>query len=662
MAVEERQYGLWDSPIPLDLLCQNAVTLEAARACRKTAKLYILEGRSDGRNVIVELDGDGSVSRDVLPAPYSVGTKVHEYGGAGFVLDSDLGTIFFSDLGDRGVYSLNLETGEVESIIEHDGWRFADFSLHPSGLLAAVRERHDLENDTPETVVNELVLIHTRDGKLSTLVSGSDFYSHVRFSLDGSRISWLEWQHPEMPWTGSRLFAASFNAANGAVDGIRLVAGSGRGRSISQPRWGPDGTLFFADDVSGVWQIYTFRKDDENAHRLHIHGLEGVEHAGAEFRLGTCTYLPMSKDKLMLTYHDQAIAHFVIVDIPTGKPTSIPLPIVEAPVDAVSQINKQEFLIIGNLREGPTSLYHVDISANTSPVSTLLRQTLNFTDLKPYISLARPLTSPRTTGSYRQGSVQSFLYLPYNPSYTAPRSTLPPLLAIAHGGPTGHYKPSLDLSVQYWTSRGYAVALVNYAGSTGYGLAYRTLLDGRWGDIDAADTASVALHLAARGVVDRSRLGVYGLSAGGFIVLKTLCDAPAVWAAGVSLFGVSDTKAFSAATHKFEHHYADRLLFGDGGLAGDEQDAVHRDRSPLFHAGSVRAATLIQQGDQDTIVVPQQALDMEAALRKEGKVKDLELEMFAGEGHAFWRGQAQRRMITSQERWWRKFLLRHEAL
>ena len=244
-----------------------------------------MEGRSNGRNVLVEIDPTGN-SHDVLPEAYSIATKVHEYGGAAFELDYNRDLVFFSNQPDQGLYSLDLKTSKVNCIAHHNGWRFADFDVHPNGSVVAIREIHDVDDDRPTKVVNELVLAHLETKEVKPLVSGADFYSHAKFSPDGKQMCWLEWMNPEMPWTGTRLFVAPFDQEKGTIGERELIAGTGRGRSISQPRWGVDGTLFFADDQTGFWQLYLLRPGEHTPEKLNIAGLEKVEHAGSEMRLG----------------------------------------------------------------------------------------------------------------------------------------------------------------------------------------------------------------------------------------------------------------------------------------------------------------------------------------------------------------------------------------
>ena len=250
---------------------------------------------------------------------------------------------------------------------------------------------------------------------------------------------------------------------------------------------------------------------------------------------------------------------------------------------------------------------------------------------------------------------------PLNPKFVGPKGTLPPLILYMHGGPTIHVGPGLNMAWQYWTTRGYAYAAINYAGSSGYSRAYQQLLDGQWGVADIADAASCVEHLASAGLIDKTRVGVTGGSAGGYACLQALCTYPNTFAGGVSLYGISDVKTLIQDTHKFESHYADRLLFGtNADLSDEEMERIIRARSPLHHAERIKAALLLLQGSEDTVVPPNQAQRIIDAIKKQNG--DVKAVFFEGEGHGFTKAANIERSILEQERWWHKSLVRDMKL
>jgi dipeptidyl aminopeptidase/acylaminoacyl peptidase len=188
-----------------------------------------------------------------------------------------------------------------------------------------------------------------------------------------------------------------------------------------------------------------------------------------------------------------------------------------------------------------------------------------------------------------------------------------------------------DIVVQYFTSRGFALAAVDYAGSTGYGRAYRRSLWGQWGVVDAQDCADAARFLANGGQVDGTRMAVRGTSSGGLTALNALADG-GTFAAAASWYGVSDLCALAASTHDFEAHYLDRLV---GPLPGYR--ATYEARSPVGRADEINGAVLLLQGLDDRVVPPAQAERLHSALLARGG--RCTVRFFEGEGHGFRRAE-----------------------
>ena len=193
------------------------------------------------------------------------------------------------------------------------------------------------------------------------------------------------------------------------------------------------------------------------------------------------------------------------------------------------------------------------------------------------------------------------IYPPTSPDHEGPAGERPPLLVLVHGGPTGSVRTQLQLAVAYWTSRGFAVADVDYRGSTGYGREYRHRLHGAWGILDVEDCVAVARHLADADRVDPDRLAIRGSSAGGFTVLAALTFHD-VFTAGASRYGIGDLAALAADTHKFEARYLNRLVG-----RWPEDEAVYRERSPIHHVDRLSTPLLLLQGSEDAVVPPAQA-------------------------------------------------------
>jgi dipeptidyl aminopeptidase/acylaminoacyl peptidase len=452
------------------------------------------------------------------------------------------------------------------------------------------------------------------------LGSGSDFYATPELSTD-SRLAWVEWDHPAMPWDATRLLVGTFDGR--ALTDVEQVAG-GPAEAATQPRWTPDGTLVFASDRTDWWNLYSWRGGDVRA--LHPAAAEFV---GPMWRLGQQPYAVVDPDRLLVTSTTTGREALALLDLATGALTGLAPPGATA-VSVSCDAEHAAALLLSVDR--PPRLATLDLADGQW---TEVR-TASETRLDPeVVSLAEPVS-----WDSEQGPVHGWYYPPRNGSHTAPADTLPPMITLSHGGPTAYSGPHFALSVQYWTSRGIAVLDVNYGGSSGYGRAYRERLRGRWGLVDVADCAAGAVAMGEQGRADPARLAIAGGSAGGYTTLRAL-TATDVFTAGISLYGVGDLEALAKDTHKFESRYLDRLV-GPYPEAAD----VYRDRSPIHHLDQLSAPILLLQGADDKVVPPNQAEAMAAAARAKGL--PVALIVFDGEGHGFRRAENIRASIEAQ--------------
>jgi dipeptidyl aminopeptidase/acylaminoacyl peptidase len=256
--------------------------------------------------------------------------------------------------------------------------------------------------------------------------------------------------------------------------------------------------------------------------------------------------------------------------------------------------------------------------------------------------LARYFTGVESVEFPTEGTRTAFalFYPAFNPDYQPPEGDLPPLVVTCHGGPTAAASSTLDLRVQYWTSRGISVLDVNYGGSTGFGRAYRLRLDGNWGIVDVDDCVNGARHMANLGRVDGSRCAITGGSAGGFTTLAALTFRD-YFRGGGSHYGVSDLAALARDTHKFESRYLSSLV----GPYPERED-LYRERSPIFHAERLSVPVIFFQGEEDRVVPPDQAETMVEKLRQKGL--PVGYFLFAGEQHGFRKAENIKRTLDAE--------------
>ncbi|MEX0642565.1 MAG: S9 family peptidase [Pirellulales bacterium] len=597
-------YGSWRSPITTQMLVQGAVRF--GDMCVDGDTLYWVEVRpqEEGRYVIVRRTPDGKID-DVLPAPFSARTLVHEYGGGAMLAAG--GSVYFSNYADQQLW--RIKPGEAPQAITAEGkLRFAD-SAHdkPRNRLIAVCEDHTAGSNEP---VNRVVAVDLANGKVTTLVEGADFYSTPRVSPDGRQLAWVSWNHPNMPWDDTELFVATFDEA-GALGPSRRVAGELE-ESVFQPAWSPDGTLYFVSDRTDWWNLYAER-DGEIVPVLPMEAEFGVP----QWVFGSATYGFEQDGHLVARFVRGGKWEIMRIEPRTGKHESLKLPY--SHVSSIEIGRGVAFATAGS-PTSPETLIAMDLaSGKVTPirVNTTLKADPGYT------SIPEAIEFPTDGGK----TAHAFYYPPTNRDYRAPAGEAPPLLVMIHGGPTSATSDQYRPTIQYWTSRGFAVCDVNYGGSTGYGREYRNRLRDGWGVVDVADAANAASFLAKSGKADPTKLIIRGGSAGGYTTLACLAFRKE-FRCGASHYGISDLALMVADTHKFESRYLDRLV---GLYPQDER--IYRERSPIHHLDTFNRPVILLQGLEDKIVPPNQAEVILESLKKKGV--PVAYVPFAGEQHGF---------------------------
>jgi dipeptidyl aminopeptidase/acylaminoacyl peptidase len=610
-------YGSWESPITPDFIASAVIGLGQIALDGDDTYWTEMRPAEGGRYVLVRHTPDGGTA-DVNPAPFNARTRVHEYGGGAYAVAG--GTVYFSDFQDQRLYRQR-PGGEPEPITPEAGLRYADGVVdRRRGCMICVLEDHTASD---REAVNSLVRLKLDgSGEMETLVSGNDFYASPRLSPDGSRLAWLTWNHPNMPWDGTELWVAEL-LGDGSLGRAQRVAG-GVDESIFQPEWSPGGVLFFVSDRSDWWNLY----------RWHSGTVETVLPMDAEFGLpqwvfGMSTYAFESASRIICTYTRQGVWHLASLDTASGR-----LDDIETPYTYVTGIRAAPGRAVF-LAASPTEfLAVVQLDLVTGQWAVLRRA--SETSLDPgYLSTAEPVEFPTELGT-----AHAFFYPPHNRDHVAPPGERPPLLVLSHGGPTGATDAALNLRVQYWTSRGIAVLDVNYGGSTGYGRQYRQRLNGQWGVVDVDDCVNGARSLVEAGRVDGQRLAIMGGSAGGYTTLAALAFRD-LFKAGASYFGVSDLEALTQETHKFESRYLDGMV----GPYPQRRD-LYLERSPIHHVAGLSCPVIFLQGLEDKVVPPNQAELMVEALRAKGI--PVAYVPFEGEQHGFRRASSIKRALEAE--------------
>jgi len=584
--------------------------------CIDEGALYWSEVRpaERGRSVIMR-QKDGVVE-ELLPAPYSAKSRVHEYGGAAFIASG--GTLYFSNFRDQHLYSLSPD-GEISELTRANCKRYADLVSDSSrGLLYAVEEDHCSPHGV---VVNRLVKVDLRTKESEVIHEGCDFYGMPTLHPEGTHLAFITWNHPHMPWDGSTLWMGGLSS-EGSLVSLRRVAG-GDNESIFQPQWSSDGILYFVSDRTKFWNIY----------RIVMGEVEPCCAMSAEFGqplwvLGVSRYGFLPSGDIASIYTVNATDALGILNPEEKKLTKLSLPLSS----------------ITHLKVHQNRLYFV--GASPAEVPTLMCFDLDTialerirgsreTSLDPsYISIPREVEFPTGDGN----TAFALFYPPKSDLFCC--AERPPLIVKSHGGPSTHANSALDLEIQFWTSRGIAFLNVNYGGSTGYGREYRERLKGSWGNVDVNDCSNCALYLVEQESVDPRRMAIRGSSSGGYTALAALTFKN-VFSAGASYFGISDLELLTQDTHKFESHYLDYLI---GPYPKQKERYVSC--SPIHHLRALSCPVILFQGSEDRVVPPSQSQVLFEALKK-NKIPVAYI-LFEGEGHGFQLAQNIKRSFEAE--------------
>ncbi|CAM6087845.1 unnamed protein product [Calypogeia fissa] len=628
----EAAFGSWKSPITADLVSGASLRL-GGKALDSHGRLLWVEGRptESGRYVLVSGGSEvGAAPVDITPPGFSIRTTVHEYGGGAFTVVDD--EVFFSNYKDQRLYKQRLSGDQTPIPLtpKYDGKvvRYADGVLDKQhDRFITVREDH---RQTGREAVNEIVAIQINGDPNSepvVLLKGNDFYAYPRLSPDGKKMAWLEWSHPNMPWDHTTLWIGEMSPAGDVVNRICVAGGTEDIiEAPSEPRWSPQGELFFVSDrKSGFWNLYRWiseKKEVEPLYPLDAEFTRPLWNFGNTSLAFVQSGEVALENSVVLTYRQRGISYLGLLNLSTRSFSKIETPF----FDITGLTTEGEHVYIsGGSAFHPISVVKINLLKNDKGEHeySVLWSSLSVDTgkYKDYISV--PEVIEFQTKVEGQTAFANF-YPPTNGDFKAPAGEKPPLLVRSHGGPTSEAKTTLDFAIQYWTSRGWAFADVNYGGSTGYGRAFRERLYNSWGIVDVNDCSSCAEFLAKEGKVDSKRLCIDGRSAGGYTTMAALvfCDT---FTAGASLYGLSDLTVFVTETHKFESRYLDSLI-------GKDSEALYN-RSPINFLDKMSCPIILFQGLEDKVVPPNQARLVYDAVKAKGL--PVALIEYEGEQHGF---------------------------
>ncbi|XVE94834.1 hypothetical protein REPUB_Repub02eG0044000 [Reevesia pubescens] len=622
-------YGSWESPITADVVSGSSKQL-GGTAVDSQGHLFWLESRpsESGRVVLVkEAEKPGDEPIDITPKEFSVRTTAQEYGGGEFRISGD--TVIFSNYQDQRLYKQSISSKDscpVPITPDYGGpvVSYADgfFDSRFARYITVMEDRR-VSSINATTTIAAVPLDNGNIQEPKVLVSGKDFYAFPHLDPKGERMAWIEWNHPNMQWDKAELWVG-YISENGDVQKRVCIAGCDPKvvESPTEPKWSPTGELYFITDrKNGFWNLHKwvesknevlplYSLNAECARPLWIFGMNSYEFIKSE----------VEKTLIACSYRQNGRSYLGILDDVQGSISLLDIPFTD--IDNITSWNNYLY-VEGASAFHPSSVAKVTLDGhkvNVVDFKIVWSSSPESLKYESYFSLPELIEFPTVVPGQ---NAYAYYYPPSNPLYQASQEEKPPLLLESHGGPTSETRGILNLSIQYWTSRGWAFVDVNYGGSTGYGREFRERLLGHWGIVDVDDCCSCARFLVENGKADVERLCITGGSAGGYTTLAALAFKD-TFKAGASLYGVADLSLLRAEMHKFESHYIDNLV-------GSEKD--YFERSPINFVDKFSCPIILFQGLEDKVVPPDQARKIYQALKEKGL--PVALVEYEGEQHGF---------------------------
>lgn len=590
-------YGLWSSSITPELISQ-AIRLQDVQWAKDGKTLTWCQSHSGKSSIFAKPAGEAPLNLTGTSNPAGgVG-----YGGGEYAAGSDF--VIFAEKDGR-LYRRSIGAGKSEAITPAFG-NPASPTISPDGKWVVFVHTYEGQD--------VLGLVDTR-GKTwpDKLVSGSDFYMQPTWSPNGKALAWVEWDHPNMPWDGTRLLFALLNGDRPSVIEVHQLDG-GKEVPVFQPEFSPDGRYLSYLTNKGEFDQLVVLDLDTGEKRMLVEDTFLLRPAWVQ---GLRTYA-WNPDSQVIYYIESRDASSCLkcVNLNTTSREKIDL----EDYDNFNQISVSatgNVAVIAQSSKIPARILFWE-NGKTKIIARSQSESIHPDDLP----IPQPIEWKSSDGDHVYGTY----YPPTNRHYTA--EGLPPVVVYIHGGPTSQVTIGYDLDAAFFTSRGYGYFAINYRGSTGYGRAYMLALRQRWGELDTQDAAEGAKALVGMGLANPDKMVIKGGSAGGYTVLNALIHYPGLFKAGLCSYGVSNLFTLEMDTHKFEAHY-------NASLVGELPEAAPRFHafSPIFHADRIKDPVAVFQGTDDKVVPPEQSESIVAALKANGVPH--EYHLYEGEGHGF---------------------------
>ncbi len=440
-----------------------------------------------------------------------------------------------------------------------------------------------------------------------------NFAGELSSNTSANLLSWIEWDSPYMPWEKNDLFFAQTNL-DGEIKKLKKFSNklinTKKNVSFFQPYWISETLLVCSEDGSGWWNLLFLDVSEIENIFIKKRVQRNLIEYGVPQWVSGITFFSGDKENLFcLAKKENTLILEQYKDLVLVKEFSTPFTSIS------------DFSVFQNkvLLKGYGSDFLgivVEIDCAKKVLSNLSEQI--------FIEHIKDSSKPETFWfkGFEDQITHSFLYRPLVDNFRKP-----PLLVRAHSGPTSFFDGSYNSEVQYWSSKGFFVAEVNYGGSSGFGKAYRDRLNHKWGIVDSYDCKALALELIKSDLVDSEKVVIFGNSAGGLTALNCLLYG-SIFRAAICKYPVIDLKDMHYKTHRFEKDYLNSLV---GNYKKNHDDYINR--SPINHINKIKKPILLFHGKKDTVISYKQTLKIQEILIQNNKYS--EVMFFENEGHGF---------------------------
>ncbi len=584
--------------------------------------------------------------QELTPYPSDLRTKIHGYGGAPLTA-----TLDGSDLILTWVDNKDNRLWMRTWFYEEEKEKSFSFKFIPKIESTCLTKKHNYflaggVIDLQKNIWIGLMEDEEGDHIVSYSLNKSAQYPKIIYSSQGllgylalnskdRKLAWVEWKNTSMPWDLNELKFAKLDEKENIINIVTLnneYLKCTEKISFFNPIWSDKGDLFVAEDSSGWWNI-TQIKTDFNNNSITISQNKWTikaEIAFPQWVLGMSSFSCLGDD-VVGAFAQEGIWTLALFQ----KNGSIK--IFDQPFIEFSGLHSHQnrLVAIASSAEITEGIFEID----------LLNQSWEHTPASSFSLDPKEISIGESfwfIGSNEE-KVHAWYYPPLNKQIL-----LPPLLVKSHSGPTGMARCGLDLEVQFWTSRGWAVVDVNYGGSSGFGREYRDRLRGNWGVIDVMDCTKAAESLIASGKADKDRIAIMGSSASGFTALGCLISAD-IFNIGACKYAVTDLIGMANSTHRFEEFYLDYLI---GNIETDYEKYLKR--SPIENVNFMNMPLILFHGLKDKVIPSDQSIAIKDELLK--REIPVQINLFENEGHGFKDGKIKVDVLNKTEAFFRQYL------